>query len=317
MSKMKKVDRLYVDKKDLDDWKRLKEKDSPFAGCDNKDVFIAAMVVGYHEGSKVELGKGSKEGYFFSDNLKPDELALIRAIAVSEKGSLNVLLDEQKVFSIAEQYATGGVKLLKNKVFSGEYGSYAKKLESDLLRQYDKILQSSSKEAQTPDEIGDISVMDLIAGGETDKVEFKSSLIWDYRKKQPSKETKMAVARTISSFMNSDGGFLLIGVDNEKNVIGLDNDLAQTHNSFDEFELTFTNAINNHLGKVNRPLVSIRFDKAEDKDIVVIRVKPSSHPVYLKYEDKKEEFYIRSGNSSQPLDISEATQYIKEHWPDL
>jgi len=315
MSKRKKVDRLYVDKKDLDDWKRLKEKDSPFTGSDNKDVFIAAMVVGYHESSKIELK--SKEGYFFADNLKPEELALIRAIAVSEEGSLNVLLDEQKVYSIAEQYATGGVKLLKSKVFSGEYGSYAKKLESDLLREYDKILQNKPEKSQTLEDMVDISIVDLIVGGETDKVEFKSSLIWDYKRKQASKETKMAVARAISSFMNTDGGFLLIGVDDDKNIIGLENDLAQTHQSLNEFELTFTNAINTYLGKVNRPLISIRFDKAEGKDVAVIRVKPSPHPVYLKCEDKKEEFYIRSGNSSQPLDISDATQYIKEHWPDL
>jgi hypothetical protein len=228
-----------------------------------------------------------------------------------------VLLDEQKVYSIAEQYATGGVKLLKNKVFSGEYGSYAKKLESDLLRQYDIILQNKPKKSQIPEEIVDISVMDLIVGGETDKVEFKSSFIWDYKRKQPSKETKMAVAKAISSFMNSDGGFLLIGVDDDKNIVGLNNDLAQTHQSLNEFELTFTNAINTYLGKVNRPLISIRFDKADGKDVAIVRAKPSPHPVYLKCEDKKEEFYIRSGNSSQPLDMSEANLYIKDHWPDL
>jgi hypothetical protein len=315
MSKKTKVDRLYVDRKDLDDWKRLKDIDSPFAKSDNKDIFIAAMVVGYHDGSKIELGRGRKEGYFFSDNLKPNELALIRAIAVSEEGNLNVLMDESKVFSIAEQYATGGVKLLKNKVFSGEYGSYAKKLESDLLKEYDEIAQRSSKKSKTLEELDDVPVADLIAGGETDKVVFKSSLIWDIKKKQPSKDTKIAVARAISSFLNCEGGFLLIGVNNDGSLIGLNNDLAQSHGSFDEFERTFTNAINNYLGRVNRPLVSIRYEKVDDKDIVVVRVKPSPHEVFLKIEDK-EKFYIRSGNTSQELDISEATQYIKEHWPE-
>ena len=315
MSQRKKIDRLYIDKKDLDDWRRLKDKDSPFAGCDNKDIFIAAMAVGYNEGSKIELK--SKEGYFFSDNLRPEELALVRAIAVAEEGSLNVLLDEQKVFSVVEQYATGGVKLLKNKVFSGEYGSYAKKLESDLLRQFDRNMKSAAKKANMIDETADIPVIDLVAGGETDKVEFKSSLIWDFKRKQPSKETKMAVARAVSSFMNSEGGFLLIGIDNEKNIIGLDNDLAQVHGSLDEFQLTFTNAINTYLGKVNRPLVEIHVEKAEGKDVTVVRVRRSPHPVYLRCEGKEEEFYIRSGNSSQKLEVSEVAQYVKEHWPDL
>jgi hypothetical protein len=59
-----------------------------------------------------------------------------------------------------------------------------------------------------------------------------------------------------------------------------------------------------------------RFEKAEGKDIAVISVKPSPHPVYLKCGGEKEEFYIRSGNSSQRLEVSEATFFIKEHWPD-
>lgn len=317
MSLRKKVDRLYVDRKDLDDWKRLKERDSPFAGCDNKDVFLAAMAVGYNEHAKMEIQKGRRDGYFFSDNLKPDELAIVRAIAVAEEGSLNVLLDEQKVYSIAEQYASGGVRLLKNNVFSGEYGSYAKKLESDLLRHYDEVVRNSSKSPEVPHEMGDVPAIDLVAGGETDKVEFKSSLIWDYRKKQPSKEMKIAVARAISSFMNSEGGFLLIGIDNERNILGLDNDLAQGHRSHDEFQLTFTNAINNYLGKVNRPLVNIHVEKVDNKDVAIVRVRRSPHPVYLKCEGKEEEFYIRSGNSSQKLEVSEAAQYVKEHWPDV
>ena len=312
MSEKTKVDRLYIDRKDLDDWKRLKDTDSPFAKSDNKDIFIAAMIVGYSESSKIELGR--KEGYFFSDNLKASELALIRAIAISEAGNLNVLMDESKMFSLAEQYATGGVKLLKNRVFSGEYGSYAKKLESNLLKEYEKIAQLGTGKPATIEELDKTSVKDLIACGETDKVEFKSSLIWDIEKKQPSKETKIAVARAISSFLNCEGGFVLIGVDSNGNLIGLDDDLAQSHGSLDEFERTFTNAVNNYLGRVNRPLVSIRYDKIDGKDIAVVRIKPSPHEVFLKI-DNKEKFYIRSGNTSQELNISEATQYIKEHWP--
>jgi len=315
MMEKKKVDRIYIDKKDIGDYERLKQRDSPFANSQNKEIFLAALVIGYHEGGRIELK--NKEGYFRTEYLTDEERALIKAIAVSAEGTLNVLLDDQKVYSIAEEYATGGITLLKARVFGGDYGSYTKKLESELLRAYERLPEAQIKKPETLEEIESLPIDKLIKHGETDKIEFKSSLIWDYKRKQPSKETKMAVARALSSFMNSDGGFLLIGVDDDKKIIGLENDLVQTHQSLDEFELTFTNAINTYLGKVNRPLINIRFDKAEGRDVAVVRVKPSPHPVYLKYEDKKEEFCIRSGNSSQPLDISEATQYIKEHWPDL
>ena len=130
--KKPRIDRLFVDKKDFDDFNRLKEKDTPFAGVHNHEIFIAAMVTGYHEGCKIEL-KNRKE-FFFEKDLTKEENALINAVAVAEGGGLNVLLDKQRIYSIAEQYATGGISLLKAKVLSGEYGSYAKKLESDLLR---------------------------------------------------------------------------------------------------------------------------------------------------------------------------------------
>ena len=313
MTEKKKIDRIYIDRRDLDDFNRLKQKDSPFVNSQNKDIFLAAMVVGHHEGGRI--GLKNKEGYFRVEYLTDEERALIRAIAISTEGNLNVLLDEQKVYSIAEEYAAGGIQLLKARVFGGEYGSYVKKLESELLRSFEKIAEKKPKQ-QTSEEIVDLPVPDLIKNGETNTVEFKSSLIWDYKKKQPNKLMGMIVARTISSFMNSNGGIVLIGVDNDKKILGLDNDLSQLHGSFDTFELHFTNTINKYLGKICRPLIHVKFEKAEDKDIALIVIKKSPRPVYLKYQDKTD-FFIRSGNSCQPLDVSEAPDYIKDHWPDL
>jgi len=315
MSEEKKIDRFYVDKKDIDDFNRLKEKDSPFAGGQNKDIFLAAMVVGYHEGCRVKLK--TKEGYFREEYLTPQETALIRALAVSEAANLTILLDKQKIYEIAEEYAAGGIKLLKGKVFSGEYGSYAKKLESDLLRTYEKITEKQLKEPKVPEEITKLPIGDLIKSGENESVEFKSSLIWDYTNKQRSKTMGMIIAKTVSSFMNSNGGVILIGVDNDKNILGLDQDLTHLEkHSLDQFELHFTNIINNYLGKINRPYVKIKFEKMDGKDIAIVQVKKSTRPVYIKSEGKTE-FYIRSGNSCQPLDISEANLYIKDKWPDL
>lgn len=314
MTEEKKVDRFYVDKRDLSDFNRLKEKDTPFAGSQNKDVFLAAMVVGYHEGARVPLK--TKEGYFMKSYLKDEELALINAIAVAEEKSLNVLLDPQKVFSIAEEYAAGGIQLLKEKVFSEEYGSYAKKLESELLRTYEKAVAEQPK-SPTPEEIAAISISDLVKNGESGSVEFKSSLIWDYQKNHPNKKLMgMIAARTISSFMNSNGGVLLIGVDNDKKILGLEKDLAELDGTIDNFELHVTNVINKYLGKIKGTLVSIKFEKIEDKQVAALIIKKSPRPVYMKYEGKSE-FFIRSGNSSQPLDVSEVPEYIKDHWPDL
>lgn len=315
MTEEKRVDRLYVERADVNSFNRLKENDSPFAGCQNKEIFLAAMVFGFYQGVKVDLK--SKEGYVREEYLHPEDKALINAIAILEEGDLKVLLDKQKVYSIAEKYATGGIEGLKARALGiEEYGSYSKKLESDMLREYEILRQTMPEKPVTAEDLDGIPVIGLIEKGETDAIEFKSSLVWDYEKAQPSREMKIAVARGISSFMNSDGGYLLVGVDNKKNVIGLENDLAQTHESLDELEIILTNSVRDCLGKVNLPYIKTKFDRIDNKDIMIVRVYPSPHPVYLKGGARNAEFYIRTGNSTQKLDVSEAPDYIKEHWAD-
>lgn len=129
-------DRLYVSNKD--DYKRIQERDSPLAQKENKYIFMMAMVIGYKEGSRVNLPKG-KEEWVRTEYLNSDEKSVIKAIAVAEEGSLDVLLDKKKVYSIAEEYAAGGIKLLKNSIFSGGYGSFIKKLESELVDEFKKF----------------------------------------------------------------------------------------------------------------------------------------------------------------------------------
>ena len=130
-------DRLNIRKSDRKDYDRLLEKDSPFAGKENKDLFMMALIIGFHEETRVKLD--GKEGFFLLYHLNDKENSIIKAIAVAEEGDLNILLDKKKVYSIVEEYAAGGIKLLKDKVFSGGYGSYIKKLESELIDEFERI----------------------------------------------------------------------------------------------------------------------------------------------------------------------------------
>jgi len=149
MTSEKGPDRFYINKEDRKDYESLLDRDSPFKDKENKDLFIMAMAVGYAEGSKTRLKK--REGFFRESYLDVRERAIISALAVAEKGNLNVLLDKSEVFSIAEGYAAGGIRLLKDKVFSGEYGSYARKLETELVETFNKI---TAKKLRQTDEAG-------------------------------------------------------------------------------------------------------------------------------------------------------------------
>jgi hypothetical protein len=313
-SESKGPDRLYINKQDRKDYEKLLDKDSPFKDNENKDVFIMAMTFGFAEGIRTKLEK--KEGFIRVEYLNPSERALIAAIAVAEKGNLSVLADKKEEYAIAEEFAAGGVRLLKDKVFSGEYGSYSKRLEDELLRAYEKMLKPESPKRRGAKATKTRSVIDLVKNGESTTVEFKSSLIWDYELKRTNKLIGAIVARTASCFMNSEGGVVLVGVDNDGNILGLANDLSQLDGSLDNFELHFTNVVNTYLGKIARPYVNVEFEEIEGRYVALIKVKKSPRPAYIKCEGKTE-FYIRSGNSCQPLDISDANIYIKDHWPDL
>ncbi|TRZ49256.1 MAG: hypothetical protein D4S01_08990, partial [Dehalococcoidia bacterium] len=242
----KKIDRLYVDRKDVDQFNRLKEKDSPFAGCQSKTVFFAAMILGYKNGTKIELDK--RKEYVREEYLTDEDLTIIKSIAIAETGNLKILLDKKKVFAIAEEYATGGISLLFQNVFGEEYGSYTKKLESKLLHEYNALKKKLPKKPIIPDDLDGIAIEELIEKGENEVIEFKSSFIWDYKQERPSKEMKKEVVVSISSFMNSNGGFLLIGVRDDKEVLGINDDLSQCHKSKDELERSLTSAINTYLG---------------------------------------------------------------------
>ncbi len=64
----------------------------------------------------------------------------------------------------------------------------------------------------------------LMATGENDRIEFKSSLRWDVKEQRVNKQLEKVVVKTLAGFLNAEGGTLLIGVDDAGAVIGLAGD---------------------------------------------------------------------------------------------
>jgi len=133
-------DRLYIDENDRKLYDEVIEE--IFRGkigdeekrWERKDQFLLAMAIGFKNEVRRPLKK--KEGFIRKEYLKPEDKALINAIAIYDTGSIEVLLDKQKVFSIAEEYAHAGIRILHGEIKSGEPGSYLKKLEKDLFEKY-------------------------------------------------------------------------------------------------------------------------------------------------------------------------------------
>ncbi len=152
---------------------------------------------------------------------------------------------------------------------------------------------------------------DLIAGGENQSVEFKASLQWDYRQQKRNKDLHEPVMKNLAAYMNTVGGAVLIGVDDDGQILGLEPDYnTMGKKNSDGFELNFNNAFNKMIGAEYRQYVDISFHTLEEKEVCVLRALPSTDPVFLTYKGE-EKFYIRTGNASQPLTISKAARYIQ------
>ncbi|MDR3468137.1 MAG: putative DNA binding domain-containing protein [Xanthobacteraceae bacterium] len=77
-----------------------------------------------------------------------------------------------------------------------------------------------------PEEIKHRPIAELVKLGESAVLEFKSTLQWDVVLKQLNKGLRKSCLKTIAAFMNSEGGTLLIGVEDDGSILGLDKDLG-------------------------------------------------------------------------------------------
>jgi len=125
--------------------------------------------------------------------------------------------------------------------------------------------------------------------------------------------------KTLVAFANSSGGTLLIGVDNNKNILGLENEYNSSSPKLqspdrDGFGLFFDDRIKHYIGDSFSSLMNRRFLKFHEGDILIVKVEPSPNEVFiLKNEDGKEceQLYIRNLSSSKELTGSELAKYIK------
>lgn len=161
------------------------------------------------------------------------------------------------------------------------------------------------------------SVSDIILKGENRNLEFKQTFRWDVRQKIVNKLLEKTTMKSVASFLNFNGGNLIIGLSDNKTVYGLEEDYKTlVRQDRDGFENHFNNIFHGMLGPRFREFVKLNFETLNDREVCLVEVLPSDGPVYLK-SNNSEEFYIRTGNAATPLTMSEAADYIKSHWGEV
>jgi hypothetical protein len=89
-------------------------------------------------------------------------------------------------------------------------------------------------------------IEDLIKNGESFQLEFKSTLRWNLHTNCEDQKMEHSVLKSIVAFLNTDGGTLLVGVDDKGEPLGIKADKFPNE---DKYLLHFTNLINSRIGK--------------------------------------------------------------------
>jgi hypothetical protein len=146
--------------------------------------------------------------------------------------------------------------------------------------------------------------------GEGTQAEFKATLRVNLHTGQADPKMEHSVLKTIAAFLNSNGGTLFVGVNDQGEPVGLEGD---NFPSEDKMALHLDNLVKDRLGAAVFHCVNPYFAEVQGKRVLVVDCAASSKPVFLK-NGAGEEFFIRAGASSPALPHSHAHEYIQQRF---
>ncbi|MDR7154749.1 hypothetical protein J2W40_001564 [Sphingobium xenophagum] len=154
------------------------------------------------------------------------------------------------------------------------------------------------------------SIAELIAGGETGAVEFKSTLRTNLHTGQPDEKMHLSALKTITGFLNAKGGTLLIGVSDNGEVLGLS---ADGFPNEDKMGLHLVNLIRDRIGDIFLPYVHPHFEEQDGVRVLAVRCEQGPKAAFVKDGNQKR-FFVRGGNATTELMGNSITDYVKQRF---
>lgn len=203
-----------------------------------------------------------------------------------------------------------GLKRLKSIFYAcvgGLFGLIAAYFSSSLLERNLRIDRLTSELQH------DLSA--LIAAGESEQLEFKSSLRWDFNEQRINRGLETVILKSLAGFLNGSGGTLLIGVADDGTVLGLEQDYGTLkRQNRDGYEQALVGAIAMNLGGDLTPYLQIVFHLFTGREVCRVIVSPAPRPVFLD-QGGAPKLYLRAGATTRELNVREAFDYQATRWP--
>lgn len=191
-------------------------------------------------------------------------------------------------------------------LLNNDFAGFIKEREKTIREEFQKLVQPETESSS-------IDLQELLKN-EDQNVEFKETLRWDVRQNKINPALEEVVAKEIACFMNSNGGKLLIGVNDNGNAAGLERD----YNTFkkkdsDDFQKHLTNVVIKYLGKPVGAQIQWSFHQSNGHEICLGEIPRASQPVYVNINGERK-FFARMTSTCQPFDAADAFDYISKHW---
>jgi type I restriction enzyme R subunit len=154
---------------------------------------------------------------------------------------------------------------------------------------------------------------ELLKLRESKTLEFKSSLRWNLREnRKDDQRVTHAVLKTVAAFLNTEGGDLLIGVADDRTILGIEHDRFEND---DRYMLHLAQVVRNGLGDRAGTCIDPKTQIVQGKTVCLVSCQRSPEPVFLRWkgmgEDPRGEFYVRSGPGTVRLSGDDIEEYIR------
>ena len=187
------------------------------------------------------------------------------------------------------------------------------------------ISESVNKIDDMLDQVGKLNATDktrqLVERGECVNIEFKQTFGLetdsnkpDYNKASPTLQAR--IFEQMSAFLNTYGGTLLIGVDDDQHVTGMEKELKTLYGkNHDKFKLAFNGLIETYLGKdfTHPDYVTYDFVPIDNHEVFQIKCKQSVVPCRF---GKDERLIVQEDPRIRTLKGDDELRYISKHFPE-
>ena len=260
------------------------DKGKPLGILTEKDILTRIVAVG-HDPRKVTV----------ADIMSPDIVACSPDTSIEEACRTMKMNKIKKLAVIQDDILAGIVSL------------------TDIANSQSELMDILKNANNSGPEITE-DIFELLNLSEGQCLEFKSSLRYDMNTRQVNQNLELVVLKTVCAFLNADGGTLLIGLSDDKEVIGIENDyMVLRIQNQDGFENHLLGLISNCIGNYYLRFIDMRFHNVLGKDLCQVNVLSCPKPAFLTNKGKQD-FYVRTGNTSRPFSISESSEYIRDKW---